>query len=229
MKIAVFGLGNFGMNLAMKLTELGHEVIAIDNVMGRVESIKNEVSFAVCMESNDPVAMDTLPLEDLDAAVVAIGENEGANILTTALLANRKVKRIISRAISDLHGMVLNSMGITEIVHPEEKAAEDLARKLNLRRLVDQFELPGGFMIAEAVVPDRFVGMPVGSIAELRQRRIGLVTVLRKDSEKGFMGRRSVKMSAMGAVDNDFTPEKGDILVLFGTKEQIAAFTGENE
>ncbi len=229
MKIAVFGLGNFGKNLAVKLTQLGHEVIAIDHTMEKVESVKNDVSFAVCLESNDPLAVDTLPLDELDAAVVAIGENEGANIMTTALLVNRKVKRVISRAINDLHEMVLNSMGVTEIVHPEEKAAEGLARKLNLRRLVDQFELPGGFMIAEVVVPDRFVGQPVGQINELRQRRIGLVTVLRKESEKGFLGRRSIRLGALGVVDNDFAPAKGDILVLFGTKEQMAAFTGENE
>jgi len=169
MKIAVFGLGNFGKHLAIKLTGMGHEVIAIDHDMDKVEAIKAEVSYAVCLESNDPQAMSTLPLTDTDAAVVAIGENEGANIMTTALLVNLKLKRVISRAINPLHEMVLNSMGVTDIVHPEEKAAEGLARKLNLRRLVDQFELPGGFIIAEIVVPDKFVGQPLGQIGELRE------------------------------------------------------------
>ncbi|MBK9176994.1 MAG: TrkA family potassium uptake protein [Flavobacteriales bacterium] len=153
MKIAVFGLGNFGKHLSIKLTGMGHEVISIDHDMEKVEAIKSEVSYAVCLESNDPQAMSTLPLSDVDAAVVAIGENEGANIMTTALLVNLKVKRVISRAINPLHEMVLNSMGVTDIVHPR-KAAEGLARKLNLRRLVDQFALPGGFIIAEIVVPD---------------------------------------------------------------------------
>lgn len=229
MKIAVFGLGNFGKNLAVKLTQLGHEVIAIDHTMEKVESLKNDVSFAVCLESNDPLAMDSLPLDELDAAVVAIGENEGANIMTTALLVNLKVKRVISRAINPLHEMVLNSMGVTDIVHPEEKAAEGLARKLNLRRLVDQFELPGGFIIAEIVVPDKFVGQPLGRIGELRERKLGLVTVLRKESEKSFLGRRSIKLGALGVMDPDFVPEKGDILVLFGTKEDVVRFTGEND
>ena len=229
MKIAVFGLGNFGKHLAIKLTGMGHEVIAIDHDMDKVEAIKSEVSYAVNLESNDPQAMSTLPLGDVDAAVVAIGENEGANIMTTALLVNLKVKRVISRAINPLHEMVLNSMGVTDIVHPEEKAAEGLARKLNLRRLVDQFELPGGFIIAEIVVPDKFVGQPLGRIGELRERKLGLVTVLRKESEKSFLGRRSIKLGALGVMDPDFVPEKGDILVLFGTKEDVARFTGEND
>lgn len=229
MKVAVFGLGNFGRSLAVKLTQLGHEVIAIDHSMAKVESIKSEVSLAVCLESNDPLAMSSLPLNDVDAAVVAIGEDEGANIMTTALLVNLKVKRVISRAISPIHEMVLNSMGVTEIMHPEEKAAEGLARKLNLRRLVDQFELPGGFIIVEIVVPDRFVGKPLNQIHELTKRQLGLVTVLRKESEKSFMGRRSIKLGALGVMDPDFIPQKGDILVLFGTKDEVSRFTGEND
>lgn len=229
MKIAVFGLGNFGRSLSVKLTQMGHEVIAIDHDMAKVENIKSEVSLAVCLESNDPLAMSSLPLNDVDTAVVAIGEDEGANIMTTALLVNLKVKRVISRAISPLHEMVLNSMGVTEIMHPEEKAADGLARKLNLRRLVDQFELPGGFIIVEIVVPDRFVGKPLNQIQELTKRQLGLVTVLRKESEKSFMGRRSIKLGALGVMDPDFVPQKGDILVLFGTKDEVSRFTGEND
>jgi len=229
MKVAVFGLGNFGKHLAIKLTQLGHEVIGIDHDMDKVEAIKSEVSYAVCMESNEPSAVSTLPLNDVDAAVVAIGEDQGANIMTTALLVNLKVKRVISRAINPLHEMVLNSMGVTEIVHPEEKAADVLARKLNLRRLVDQFELPGGFIIAEIVVPDKMVGKPLNSIVELRERKLGMVTVLRKESETGFMGRRSIKLGALGVMDPDFVPSKGDILVLFGTKDDVIRFTGEND
>ena len=125
--------------------------------------------------------------------------------------------------------MVLNSMGVTDIVHPEEKAAEGLARKLNLRRLVDQFELPGGFIIAEIVVPDKFVGHPLNQIKELRQRQLGIVTVLRKESEKTFLGRRTIKLGALGVMDPDFVPSKGDILVLFGTKDEVVRFTGEND
>ena len=229
MKIAVFGLGNFGRHLSIKLTEQGHEVIAIDHDMEKVEALQNEVSYAVCLESNDPQAMSTLPLNDVDAAVVAIGEDQGANIMTTALLVNLKVKRIISRAINPLHEMVLNSMGVTDIVHPEEKAADGLARKLNLRRLVDQFELPGGFIIAEIVVPDAFVGKPLNTIVELRDRKLGMVTVLRKESEKSFLGKRTIKLGALGVIDPSFVPEKGDILVLFGTKDDVVRFTGEND
>ncbi len=229
MKVAIFGLGNFGRHLAIKLTQMGHEVIAIDHNMAQVDAVKNQVSYAVCLESNDPQAVNTLPLNDVDAAVVAIGEDEGANIMTTAILVNMKVKRVISRAINPMHEMVLNSMGVTDIVHPEEKAAEGLARKLNLRRLVDQFELPGGFIIAEIVVPDKFVGKPLSQIEELRQRQLGLVTVLRKESEKSFLGRRSIKLGALGVMDPDFVPSKGDILVLFGTKSEVVRFTGEND
>jgi trk system potassium uptake protein TrkA len=204
MKVAVFGLGNFGHALAVKLTRMGHEVLAVDREMGEVEAIKSEVSFAVCLASDDPNAMKALPLHDVDVAVVAIGEDEGANIMTTALLVNLKVRRVVSRAINPLHEMVLNSMGVTDIVHPEEKAAESLARR-------------------------RFVGRPLDQVEELKRRQLGLVTVLRKEAERSFIGRRAVKLGSLGVVQSDFVPEKGDILVLFGTKDEVAKFTGVND
>ena len=149
--------------------------------------------------------------------------------VAVAMISANDDPAVISRAIDPLHEMVLSSMGVTDIVHPEEKAAESLARKLNLRRLVDQFELPGGFVIAEIVVPDRFVGKPLAGSEAFVKSQLGLVTVLRKETETGFMGRRSVKLGSLGVLEPGFAPEKGDILVLFGTKSEVERFTGTND
>jgi len=83
MKIIVFGLGNFGMALSLSLTETGNEVIAIDKQMDKINLVKDKISHAICMDSTNELAYEALPLKDADKVIVAIGENEGAAIITT--------------------------------------------------------------------------------------------------------------------------------------------------
>ena len=76
MKIIIFGLGNFGMSLALSLTETGNEVIGVDKQMDKINLIKDKISHAVCMDSTNEFAYESLPLKDADKVVVGIGENE---------------------------------------------------------------------------------------------------------------------------------------------------------
>src|SRR5690554_1236994 len=102
MKYIILGLGNFGRALAIQLTERGHEVIGADKSMTKVEQLKEKVTHTICMDTTDVDAVEALPLKDVDAVIVAIGEDEGASLLTTALLKQLQVKRIIGRVVSDL-------------------------------------------------------------------------------------------------------------------------------
>lgn len=124
MKFIIFGLGNFGSSLGKKLTEQGNEVIGVDNDMDKVDAMKETISHTVCLNSTDETIVSGLPLHDTDVVIVAIGEDQGANIMTTAVLKKLKVQKLISRAISPLHETVLQAIGIDQIVHPEEETAE---------------------------------------------------------------------------------------------------------
>ena len=150
MKFIIIGLGNFGSSLAQKLTNSGHEVIGVDSKMSKVESLKEKITHAICLDSTDVNAVKHLPLEDSDIVMVCIGEDEGASILTTALMKQLNVKRLISRAVSPLHQTILEAMQVDEIVHPEEETAERWAKKLNIRGVVDSFELTGEYNIIES-------------------------------------------------------------------------------
>ncbi len=85
MKYIVIGLGNFGASLAQKLTEQGNEVIGIDIDMTKVEANKEKISHTIAMDATDEFTVAGLPLKDTDIVLVAIGEDQGANIMTTAL------------------------------------------------------------------------------------------------------------------------------------------------
>ena len=106
MKYIIFGLGNFGSSLGQKLTEAGNEVIGVDNNMDKVDALKESISHTICMDSTDQFTVSGLPLKDADVVIVAIGENQGANVMTTAVLKNLKVKRIISKNNTPLHETV---------------------------------------------------------------------------------------------------------------------------
>lgn len=130
MNFVVFGLGNFGAALAKQLVALGHEVIGVDQRMEMVDRYKHSITHAMALDSTSKEAVEQLPLKDIDAAIVGIGENEGAIIMTAALLKQMGVKRIICRVLSPVQQIVLEAMDIHEFLFPEAYSAERLSLKL---------------------------------------------------------------------------------------------------
>ena len=92
MKYIIIGLGSFGASLAEKLTAQGNEVIGIDINMQKVEALKEKISHTICLDATDEHTVNGLPLKDTDIVIVAIGENQGTNVMVSALLKNLKVK-----------------------------------------------------------------------------------------------------------------------------------------
>jgi trk system potassium uptake protein TrkA len=181
MKYIIVGLGNFGGSLAEKLTSQGNEVIGIDTSMTKVDFFKEKISHTICMDCTDEFTVSGLPLKDTDIVIVAIGEDQGANIMTTAIFKNFEVKRLISRAINPLHEKVLQAIGVDEIVHPEEETAERWAKKLCLTNLVDSFEINDEYSIVEVEVPERHIGKTVREIDFKKTYNILVLTTIKKE------------------------------------------------
>src|SRR3989339_2207235 len=189
MKFIVIGLGLFGSALAAKLTRYGNEVIGVDSQMSKVEALKDVLTHVVCLDSTDPQAAANLPVMDTDVVIVSIGEDEGANIKTTALMKQMKAKRIISRAISPLHEMILEAMGVDEILRPEEKMAERWALKLNTRGVVDSFELKGDYTIIEAVIPKHLFGKKLEDAGLRRNYKVVVLSTIEQVNSRSLFGR----------------------------------------
>ena len=224
MKYIIFGLGSFGASLSEKLTLLGNEVIGIDKSMSKVDALKEKISHTICLDGMDEETVSGLPLKDTDVVIVAIGENQGANVMVTALLKNLQVKRIISRAIDPLHEKVLQALGVDEIVHPEEETAERWAKKLNLEGLVDSFELGDEHSIVEITVPDLYVGQTIGEIDLRKNYNLLALTTLKKSEVKGLLGGMQKVRKVQGVAPYDLVLEKDDILVIYGSNRDIARF-----
>jgi len=221
MKYIIIGLGNFGASLAQKLTEKGNEVIGVDVVMDKVEALKDKITHAICLDSTDINAVSNLPLNDTDIVIVAIGEDKGALIMATALMKQLKVKRLISRAVSPLQEMVLEAIGVDEIIHPEEETAERWAKKLNLLGVIDSFELTGHYSVVEIVVPKRYEGKTLRELELRKKYKIMVLTTMKIIEVTNALGATKKITQVMGVAGSETVLNKGDVMVLYGNNSDI--------
>jgi trk system potassium uptake protein TrkA len=221
MKFIIIGLGNFGSTLAEKLNNLGHEVIGVDNQMEKVEAIKDKISYAVSLNSKDPEALNTLPLLNSDAVIVCIGEDEGASLITTAHLKKMQVPRLISRSVSSIHKTILEAMGISEIVSPEEESAVRWARKLTTSGIIDSFELTSDYSIVEMEVPEKFAGKTIGQVGFNRNFHVIVLTTMKQVKERNLLGTAKLVKKLYGTATAETVLNKGDVMVIYGHKKNI--------
>lgn len=228
MKYIIVGLGNFGASLAQKLTGEGHEVIGIDSRMTKVDLYKEKISHTICMDATEEFTVSGLPLKDTDIVIVAIGEDQGANIMSTAIFKNMQVKRLISRAINPLHEKVLKAIGVDEIVHPEEETAERWSKKLCLRNVVDSYELNEKFSIIEAEVPSDCIGKSIAEIGFRKKFNLLVLTIMKQEQSKSLIGNQIKEMKIQGIATPDLILEKDDLLVLYGANKDLQDFLRKN-
>lgn len=227
MKYIIVGLGTFGASLGEKLTAQGNEVIGIDNKMNKVDLLKERISHTIFMDATDEFTVSGLPLKDTDVVIIAIGEDQGTNVMATALFKNLQVKRLISRAIDPLHEKVLIAIGVDEIVHPEEETAERWAKKLCLNNVIDSFELSDDFSIIEINIPERHVGKTIREIQLRRNYNILALTTIKKTKIKSFVGQTRNEDKVQGVASPDTVLEKNDILVIYGANSDLRKFTNQ--
>ena len=214
-------MGNFGASLSQKLTEMGNEVIGVDNSMTKVEAIKDRITHAVCMDCTDFQAVSSLPLDETDIVIVGIGEDAGANIMVTALMKQLKVKRLVSRAVSPLQETVIQAIGVDEIIHPEEETAERWAKKLNMSGVVDSFEINDDYSIIEVKVPKRYANKTIQQVGFRPKYNIVVLTTIKTVEEKNLLGlpRKVNKVQGVASPDTRLNPD--DILVIYGKNTDI--------
>ena len=229
MKYIIIGLGNFGASLAEKLTKMGNEVIGVDVNMSKVEAIKDKITHAVNLDSTDVTAVSNLPLKDTDVVIVGIGEDKGANIMATALMKQLHVKRLISRAVSPLQEMVLEAMGVDEIIHPEEETAERWSKKLNLQGVVDSFEVNRDYSIIETEIPEEFDGKTLEEIGLKRKYDIIVLTTIRINREKNDLGTKREVAHVQGVASAKTILHKHDIMVLYGHNKKLKELLKDQE
>lgn len=224
MKYIIVGLGSFGSSLGIALTSQGHEVIAIDSSMQKVEAYKEVISHTICMDATDEYTVNGLPIIDTDIIVVAIGDDQGANIMATALFKTLKARYLISRSMNPLHETVLQAIGVDDIFHPEQESAMRWAKRLSLLYFVDSFSLTDHFSIIEISIPAALVGKTVATLQLEPKFNIKLLSTMRYENYTDRFGHSQSKPSIQGLAVPEQVLQDNDVLVVYGANKHINQF-----
>ena len=208
--VAVIGLGRFGSSLALELVKGGHQVLGIDNDDKIVQSLAGELTHVVTANTTDEETLKELGLADLDVAVVAIGADLEASILTTSLLLQIGVKQLWVKANSTAHGRILEQIGAHHVVFPEYEMGRRVAHMVTGESL-DYVQIDEDFVMVKSICPESFDGQ---TLAELKIRSNYEVTVVAVNSGDGVYAPAfpETKLSA------------GDLLVVAGRKQPLDEF-----
>ncbi|MCG8512624.1 MAG: TrkA family potassium uptake protein [Halanaerobiales bacterium] len=166
-QFVVVGLGRFGSSVARTLAENDYNVLAIDSNEEKVQEIAKEVTHAVEADATDEEALRTLGVRNFDVAVVSIGDNIHANILSTLILKELGVPYVVVKAQNALHGKVLSKVGADRIVYPERDMGVRIAHNLISSNVLDYIEFAPDYSIVEIVSTPNMVGK---SLAQLDLR-----------------------------------------------------------
>ena len=203
----VAGLGLFGTSVALTLQQMGYEVYTLDSEESLVQDLSTQLNYVVCGDASDKKTLQSLPLEDIDVAVVAIGNVE-RNMMCTMLLKELGIKQVVAKAINNLHGAMLNKIGADKVVYAERDMGERVAHNLISAGAMDDIELSSEISVMSLAIPAEFVGKNLIE-ADLRRRYDVNVVAIKRD------GRTIVNPKAQEV----FQPE--DEIIVLGTHEGV--------
>jgi len=226
-RFAVIGLGRFGTKLAIALAMSGAEVIAIDRDREVIDSIRDQVSHAVRLDSTDEEALKAQGVDKVDVAIIGIGQGGQAfesAVLTVVNLKEIGVKRIYARAQSLIAGQVLSSVGASEVIYPEIESAQRWAYKLIAPQIGEKIDFAPGYSLARIKAPASFNDKTVLDL-QLRQKyNVNLVAIKRGEHARD-------KKSEKGGIINVPMPNTviyaDDILMVAGSEADMAKLPQE--
>lgn len=222
-KFAVIGAGHFGQAISLALSEKGHEVLVIDSNINVVQDISEDVAYAVCVDATNKRALMNENIQSFDAVIVAIGNDFVGRLLCTANLLDLDVKRIICRVMGKSQRTILEKMGITEFLSPEDEVGALLAERLTNPNMISYLQLPDGYKVAEIIAPSRLIGLTLGDINFRDNHKLSLITI-RRNFEELVANKIDTQQHIIGVPENKTDIREGDVFVLFGKDHDIDNF-----
>lgn len=211
---AVIGLGRFGAAMATTLAEFGQEVIGIDSDEESVRKLGTTLAQAIQMDATDERALRSAGVQDVDVAVVSIGGNLEASLLIIVQVMALGVKEVIAKAVTPVHGKILQKLGVHRVIYPEREMAIRVAHSLVIPSVVDYFELSRDCSVVELPAPAEWVGKSIGELAI--RKRFGLTIIA--------IRRRIEGTDEEGTIVSPGIDERigaGDIVALLGDNERL--------
>ena len=206
----VVGLGRFGTAVALKLHELGNEVMVIDGRAEEVQKVSDRVTYAVVGDARDEEVLKSLGVRNLDCAIVAIGSDLAASILVTLNLKMLGVPQVICKAPNELHKRALEKIGADRVLIPEREMAVKLAQNLTSSSVLDYTELSRDCGIAEIRTPAPWVGKNLREIDVRAKYGVTVIALRKADGDLTVFIRP------------EYALEANDVLMILGGNDDLA-------
>ncbi len=209
----IIGLGRFGMALALRLREQGHEVLGMDVRKDKVQAVADVLTQAVIGDARDPDVLRDVGARNFDCAVVAFSADVGDSALITLNLKEQGVARVVSKASSAVHRKVLEKIGADQVVFPEQEMALRLAHSLSNGDILNFIELSNEYSMVEQRVPQSWAGHSLVELNIRAKYHLSVIAVRREDGMTISPGR-------------DFVFQTEDCMVVLGRNEDIRGLEG---
>jgi len=223
-QFAVIGLGRFGSSVAKTLSEKGCQVLAIDITEDAVQDMSEIVTQAVCLDATDEKALRSVGIDNIDVAIVGMGNNLEASILTTLILKEVGIKYIIAKAVSEDHRKVLTRVGASKVVAPERDMGARLANSLISPEIVEHIDLSKDSSIVELIPPKQFLDKNLRELDVRSKYSLNVIAIKRnlrivsKDGEVIEEAKINVTPEPTDII------REGDLLIVIGTNVKIEDF-----
>ena len=179
----MLGMGTFGTALARKLAANGCQVTGVDSCRERLEAVKNEIHECVVGDCTDREVLENLPLRDVSAVFISLGETISLSLLATLHVKELGARQVIVKGVTKEHGKILEHLGVDRVVFPEEEVARELADRMTWPNVLDYLPIDPDYSVAEVAMPGSLSGKTLAE-ANLRSR-IGVHVMGLKDVMKG--------------------------------------------
>ncbi|MGN0248400.1 MAG: potassium channel family protein [Lachnospiraceae bacterium] len=175
--ILLIGLGNFGKMVAQQITEMGHQVMAVDKDEKRVNEAMPYVTDALIGDSTNVSFLKSLGINDYDACIVAIGDDFQSSLETTSQLKELGGQLVVAMAKRDVQAKFLLRNGADEVVNPEKQIARWTAIRYTSDHILDYIKLDDEHAIFEVAVPENWIGKSVGQLDIRKKYGVNVMAV----------------------------------------------------
>jgi trk system potassium uptake protein TrkA len=211
---AVIGLGNFGGTLALELTTLGHDVVAIESDTERAQEFGDLLPHVVVANATDRHTLEVLGVGEVDCAIISLGRALEAAVLIALHCVELEVPKIYAKVFSDTQARILKRVGVTRAIFPEREVARRLAHSITNPNLVDYLPITEGFSVEQLAVPPSMVGKTLEQLDLRRRFGVNVIAIRVSDDPDSHL-----QLPTGGTVVS-----KGDQLVIMGRNEELARF-----
>lgn len=212
--VLIIGMGRFGRHLALRMLDLGNDVMIIDKDASLIDMMSVKCPDANIGDCTNENVLKALGVQAFDICFVTIGEDFQSSLVITSLLKSLGAKCVVAKANQDIQADLLRKIGADEVIYPEKEIAEKVAFRYNSDNIFDFVPLTSEYSIYEVPVLKEWVGKTIVEVNVRQNYNISIIAIKSGNS-----------LNPVPGADYIFTRE--DHIVVIGRASDVFKITSK--